>query len=246
MHLKSVSIRSEKFPRRDVYPFNITTLQETDSIFFEKPITCFVGENGTGKSTFLEALAVVCGIHIWKDMERSRPEHNPYEETFHRYLSVDWSDGRVPGSFFGSDIFRQFAEMLDAWASADKGQLSYFGGRSLTVQSHGQSLMSFFKSRYHIKGLYLLDEPETALSPKSQIELLNLLRQTTANGHAQYIIATHSPILLACPDASLYSFDETPLRQIQYEETEHYRIYKAFMEDRIGYLERTVKPLGKK
>jgi predicted ATPase len=246
MHLKSVSIHANEFPRRDVYPFNIAPLQKTESVVFENPVTCFVGENGTGKSTLLEAMAITCGIHIWKNSEWSRPAHNPYEETFHRYLSVDWSEDRVPGSFFGSDIFRQFAEMLDGWASADQGQLSYFGGRSLTVQSHGQSLMSFFRNRYRLRGLYLLDEPETALSPKSQIELLHLLRQTAANGHVQYIIATHSPILLACPDASIYSFDETPLKRIQYEETEHYRIYKAFMEDRSGYLARTVETREKK
>ncbi|MGZ3524596.1 MAG: AAA family ATPase, partial [Thermodesulfobacteriota bacterium] len=97
-------------------------------------------------------------------------------------------------------------------------------------QSHGQSIMSFFRSRYKIKGLYLLDEPETALSPKSQIELLKLLQEMSALGHAQFIIATHSPILMACPGSVIYSFDASPVKTIHYEETEHYKIYKDFME----------------
>jgi len=96
--------------------------------------------------------------------------------------------------------------------------------------------MSFFRSRYQIKGLYLLDEPETALSPRSQLALLELLTETGAREHAQFIIATHSPILLACPRALIYSFDCSPVRQILYEETEHYKIYHAFLENRTNYL----------
>jgi predicted ATPase len=149
---------------------------------------------------------------------------------------VEWQNGRVPGSFFGSQIFRHFAELLDEWAAADKGQLSYFGGKSLTTQSHGQSLMSFFRSRYQIKGLYLLDEPETALSPRSQIELLDIIKNMSIAGHAQFIIATHSPLLLACPTAQIYTFDDDHVRQIQYEETDHYRLYKDFMDNRYKYL----------
>jgi predicted ATPase len=96
--------------------------------------------------------------------------------------------------------------------------------------------MSFFRSRYQIKGLYLLDEPETALSPKSQIELLALLDKMSINGHAQFIIATHSPILLACPGAKIYSFDYSAVQPIRYEEAAHYRLYKKFMEDRNAFL----------
>jgi predicted ATPase len=96
--------------------------------------------------------------------------------------------------------------------------------------------MSFFKTRYKIKGLYLMDEPETALSPKSQLELLKLLQEMSALGHAQFIIATHSPILLACPGSIIYSFDYTPVKPIRYEDTEHYEVYKSFMENPGKYL----------
>ncbi len=238
MHLKKVSIHSHQYPAVDRYPFNLPLFHETKQITFNSPVTLFVGENGTGKSTLLEALAVACGIHIWRDTQRSRPDYNPYEDKFYQYISVDWSDGRVPGSFFGSKVFQYFAELLDEWAAADRGQLDYFGGKSLTTQSHGQSLMSFFRSRYKIKGLYLLDEPETALSPHSQLDLLNILEDMSADGHAQFVIATHSPILLACPGATILTFDKSPIQRIQYERTRHYRLYKDFMMDRSKYLKR--------
>jgi predicted ATPase len=242
MHLKNMTLHPERYPANDSYPFYLPILQNTKHLILEKPVTLFVGENGTGKSTLLEAIALACGIHIWRNSERSRPEYNPHEGQLHRHISVEWENGRVPGSFFSSKIFQYFAEVLDEWAAADRGQLNYFGGKSLTTQSHGQSLMSFFRSRYQIKGLYLLDEPETALSPKSQIELLALLDQMGIDGHAQFIIATHSPILLACPGATIYSFDHSAVSPVNYEQTDHYRLYKSFLEDRNKYLPR----IGKK
>jgi predicted ATPase len=236
MHLKNVTLHPEKYPTQDSYPFCLPILQNTRQIILEKQVTLFAGENGTGKSTLLEAIAIACGVHIWKNTERSRPGYNPYEDKLHQHISVEWENGRVPGSFFSSKIFQYFAEVLDEWAAADQGQLNYFGGKSLTTQSHGQSLMSFFRSRYQIKGIYLLDEPETALSPKSQIELLALIRNMIDDGHAQFIIATHSPILLACPCATIYSFDKYPVSPVNYEETDHYLLYKSFLENPEKYL----------
>ena len=93
-------------------------------------------------------------------------------------------------------------------------------------------MLSYFRSRYKIKGIYFLDEPETALSPGSQLELLEILSENSQAGHAQFIIATHSPILLACENAEIYSFDHSPIRVIEYRETGHYRIYKRFLLDR--------------
>jgi predicted ATPase len=233
MHLKSVTLHPLKYPTKDHYPFNLPVFQETERIAFDTTVTLFVGENGSGKSTLLQALSNACGIHIWQETERSRFNHNPYEDKFSHYLTVEWTDGKVLGSFFGSENFRHFRQILDEWAAADPGQLKYFGGRSLLTQSHGESLMSFFRSRYQIKGLYLLDEPETALSPRSQLELLKLLTRANDTDSAQFVIATHSPILLACPQAVIFNFDHCPIRPVKYKDTEHYQIYKIFLEDKV-------------
>ena len=237
MHLKHVKIHPEKFPVRDCYPFNISVFQVYQDILFKSPVTFFAGENGTGKSTLLEAVTRLCNIHIWCDTEGSQYKYNPYQRKFHQYISVEWVDKPVSGSFFGSSIFQYFSQILDEWASMDPGQLKYFGGKSLLTQSHGQSIMAYFKSRYKKRGLYLLDEPETALSPKTQIELLEILIETGRQNQAQFIISTHSPILLACPGAIIYSFDDGKIKQIEYEETMHYQFYKSFLENRDGYLQ---------
>jgi predicted ATPase len=229
IHLKSICLTPDKYPCNDQFPFNLPVFQQTKELMFETPVSLFVGENGSGKSTLLEALANICGIHIWQNTDRSRMNHNPYEYDLPKYLKPHWSNGKVPGSYFGSEIFTHFTEILDAWATSDPGQLDYFGGRSLTTLSHGQSLMAFFRSRYKLKGLFLLDEPETALSPRTQLELLDLIIETSAKGNAQFIIATHSPILLSLTGARIFSFDSIPVQCIDYKETDHYKIYREFM-----------------
>jgi predicted ATPase len=236
LHLKGLTFLPDQYPTQHHYPFNIDLLRQTRTIPFSSPVTFFIGENGSGKSTLLEALARRCQIHIWSGMERTRPVFNPFEDKLFLYLEADWMDGPVPGSFFSSQIFRNFAQLLDEWEACNPGQIDYFGGKSLVTQSHGQSLMSFFKARYKIRGLYLLDEPETALSPKTQMELLKLLQEMSGLGHAQFIIATHSPILLACPEAVIFSFDRSPVRAVDYKDTEPYLLFKSFMEDPERYV----------
>ena len=236
MHLNNVSFLSDDYPTLKNYPFSLDLFNNTQKIAFQSPITFFIGENGSGKSTLLEAIANRCGFHIWRGIQRTRYDVNPYEEELYRFIRMEWSNGMVPGSFFAADIFRNFAKNLDEWSAMDPGMLKYFGGKSLMSQSHGQSLMSLFKARYKIKGLYLLDEPETALSPKSQIELLGVLKDMSRKGHAQFIVATHSPILLACPEADILNFNRLPLASIEYEDTEYFRIYRDFMNNRNKYL----------
>ena len=236
LHLLQIIIHRDRFPTEAFYPFNLEVLQQTESIQFRSPITFFVGENGSGKSTLLRAAAQRCGIHIWQD-EGSKPyQYNPYVSKLMGCVTVEWSAGPVPGSFFGSEIFHDFTRILDEWAASDPGQLKYFGGESLVTKSHGEGLMAFFRSRYKIRGLHCLDEPETALSPRRQLELLQILIQMSKAGHTQFLIATHSPILLACPDADILSFDYTPLQEVEYEHTDHYQIYREFMADRDRFL----------
>ncbi|MBN1495822.1 MAG: AAA family ATPase [Spirochaetes bacterium] len=236
MHLKKITLRPADYPVDDQYPFNLSIFRATDTVEFSVPVSFFIGENGSGKSTLLRAIAMKCGIHIWEGMERTRAHYNPHERAMYRYIDAAWAEGPVPGSFFASEIFRNFAVNLDEWASMSPATLDYFGGKSLLEQSHGQCHMSFFKSRFSRKGLYLLDEPENALSPARQIDLVRLLRDLASDGHAQFIIATHSPILLALPGADIFSFDRAPIGRVRYEETDHYRIYQDFMADPVGYI----------
>jgi len=237
MHLNKINIYPDKFPTRKYYPFNLNVFHETKNIELSSPVTFFVGENGTGKSTLLRATCKKSGVHIWGEYEdRRRFENNPYEGMLYRAIDIEWSDGRVPGSFFASETFQNFSQILDEWASETPDVLQYFGGKSLITQSHGESLMSFFKKRYQIEGIYFLDEPETALSPKSQLEMLKILTNMGEAGHAQFIIATHSPILMACPNAKIYNFDNIPVKHIEYENTEHYKIYKSFLKNKEEYL----------
>ena len=237
MHLNGVLLDPATYPTTDAYPFDLPILREHTELRFEQPVTLFVGENGSGKSTVLSAIAKRCRVHEWRLEQRARVTRNPWEERLGEFIRIQWEDGRVPGSYFGSDTFNDFAVLLDEWAHDDPGQLKYFGGESLLTQSHGQSLMSYFHARYPLKGIYLLDEPETALSPRSQLELLKLLVELGKKGVSQFIIATHSPILLACPGATIYSFDGPRIAPIEYEQTGHYQLYRDFMADPAKYIE---------
>ncbi len=236
MFLNQVILHPEKYPVQTCYPFNLGLFQKTKNITFKTPVTFFVGENGSGKTTLLKAICRRCYIHIWEDTERTRFQYNHYEDKLHQYIDVNWVNGTVHGSFFSSQIFHDFARFLDEWAQADPGQLQYFGGSSLLAQSHGQSMLSYFEALYKIKGIYFMDEPETALSPRSQIKLLKVITEMSRDGHAQFIIASHSPILLACPGATIYSFDHIPVKVVNYEDTEYFRIYKDFLNCRESYL----------
>ncbi|MGE5418462.1 MAG: AAA family ATPase [Acidobacteriota bacterium] len=236
MHLRSVSIKSHDFPTNGCYPFDLDIFHATERVEFRNPVTFFVGENGTGKSTLLKAIASKCDIHIWKE-NYSRPyQTNLYADDLYRYIELEWQQEQVPGCFFAADNFRNFAEILDDWARTDPGILKYFGGESLITKSHGQCHMAFFRSRYSIEGLYLLDEPENALSPRKQVEFLQVIKENSLAGHAQFVIATHSPILLAYPGADIYSFDHVPVQSVKYEETDYYKVYKDFLNDRAKYL----------
>ena len=232
MHIDKLMFHPEKYPTDQYYPFDLPIFRETRELLLETPVTYFVGENGTGKSTLLEAIAQRCNIHIWRGFQRKSFDFNPYRYQLADHISVNWTAGLVPGSFFGASIFQNFVKNLDEWATTDPGQLDDFGGKSLASQSHGQSIMAFFRNRYRIEGLYFLDEPETALSPKTQLELLELLENMGRAGHAQFIVATHSPIVMACSGARVYDFDRSPIRPVEYEDTEHFRVFKTFMDAR--------------
>lgn len=237
MHLLKVQIKSQEYPTTHCYPFDIPVLRETPGLTFKRPVAFFVGENGTGKSTLLEAITKKCGIYIWDKPKRHIVHDNPYETRLVDYISITWANGGVPGSLFRAETFRDLADFLDDVALCDPGRLKYHGGHLLNTLSHGESLLTYFSGRYRLRGLYILDEPEAALSPLSQVKFVKLLQRLESEGQAQFIIATHSPILLAYPGAQIFSFDADRVEEVDYEDTAHYRVYKQFLTDRCAFLE---------
>lgn len=237
MHLRRIRIQSDRFPTRRFYPFNISVMEEAQELILSKPVVFFIGENGTGKSTLLDAIARRCGIQIWDKPRRHLAHNNPFETKLRDYVSIAWSNGGVPGSLFRAETFREFADFLDDVALCDPGRLKYHGGHLLNTLSHGQGILSYFSGRFCLKGIYFLDEPESALSPASQIKFLNLLQRLEPQGQAQFIITTHSPILLAYPNAQIFSFDSSQIEEVAYEDTAHYKIYERFFTDRAAFFE---------
>ena len=248
--LRQVEIKGDEFPDREAHPFDIPTLQRRQVLRFNQCVSFFVGENGSGKSTLIEAIARRCGIHIWTESKRRvappaarRPAARPGPHS-HRspagllsdHLDVILARGPVRGGVFTAESFRQWAEFLDDVAEIDPGQAKYHGGANLTLRSHGEGLMAYFRGRYQIPGLYFLDEPEAALSPASQLDLLRLLAELGQRGHAQFILATHSPILMALPGAQVFSFGDAGIEETCYEETEHFRLYRDFTADPGAFL----------
>jgi predicted ATPase len=237
MHIQTIEFNPDSYPCTDFYPFNLQVFKESQKINLNQPVTFFIGENGTGKSTLLRALALKSNIHIWEHSERTQLKHNPYTNELYKYIDVTCCDGELTGSFFGSEIFRHFAEQLDEWAKMDPALLNYFGGQSLTSKSHGQGNMTFFENRFKRDGIYFLDEPESALSPKSQIGLMRIIKKSIQQANTQFIIVTHSPLLLALSDSSILSFDDFVIRELSYTDTEYYRVYKDFLNNPADYLD---------
>jgi predicted ATPase len=229
MHIAAITLHPERFPDPTVYPFNLPVFRDTGRIELRTNVTFFAGENGSGKSTLLRAITRKIGIHIWSEDCWSRAHYNQHEESLFQYLDIAWTAGPKPGAFFSAETYEHMTRMIDVWAATDPGLLDYFGGKSLLEQSHGESFMSFFTSRYTIEGVYFLDEPETALSPGRQLAFLEFLQKMESDGHAQFFIATHSPILLSCTNATILSFDRSAIKKIPYEETEHYQVYRDFV-----------------
>jgi predicted ATPase len=227
IYLKSATIHSDRFPNRRLFPFNVPALGEPQELVFRSPVVFFSGENGSGKSTLLDAIARHCGIGIWDKPRRHESHHNPFETDLHRYLAVEWADGPVAGSLFRAETFRDLADFLDDVALSDPGRLQYHGGRILNTLSHGQGFLAYFEGRFEGTGVFFLDEPEAALSPASQLRLVRALERLEPQGRAQFLIATHSPILLSYPGAQIFCFDTPRIVQVRYEDTRPYQIYRT-------------------
>ncbi|MFC0211526.1 AAA family ATPase [Paenibacillus chartarius] len=208
------------------YPFNIPAIRSLTSLQFKTNVTFFVGENGSGKSTVLEAIAYQCGFNTAGGGRNNTYEVDASHSGLGDYVRLSWMPKVTNGFFLRAETFYHFASHLDTMPES----LPYYGGRSLHQQSHGEAFLSLFKHRFGKRAIYLLDEPEAALSPARQLALLRVIKDLERE--AQFIIATHSPILLGYPDAQILNFDDQPVEEIRYEDTLHYIVTRRFLENR--------------
>lgn len=231
MYLKSVTINGD-FPVRTKFPFNVPAFLKSDGLMFNKPVVFFVGENGSGKSALLDAIARKSGFLPWGGSKVHRVHDNPYETQLANYLTLKFDPRHRYGFHFRAEAFFNFAASLDDMISDDPGRRDYFGGSSLNTLSHGESFLAFFRGySFQLDGLYLLDEPEAALSPRNQLRFVQMIQKAVNSSKRQYIIATHSPIILGCPDSQIFAFDDPPIREIPYTNTGSYLFYKEFLDN---------------
>ncbi|WP_394839830.1 AAA family ATPase [Pendulispora rubella] len=242
------------------FPFVVPAIRTLDTLDLRAPVTFFVGENGSGKSTLLEAMACVTELPSLGSDDAGADETLAPQRELAGDLRLAWSRRSRRGFFLRAEDFFGYLRRQarnDARVLREKLELEGLftddGGDASTTRhvderfaarhvgrydarSHGESFIELFTERVQSGGLYLLDEPEAPLSPKRQLEFLRIVRRAT-KADAQFIIATHSPILLACPGARIFSFDETPIRAVAYDALEHVRVTRDFLSDPAKHLE---------
>lgn len=223
------------------FPFSLPIIKHFQEIQFTSQVTFFVGENGTGKSTILEAIAHDAGFGAEggsRNISFKTSSDDVYSgvQKLADHLTLSWRQKPKDGYFFRAESFYNVANYLDTMTRESAYAYGPYGGKSLHSQSHGESFFSFFKNRINEGGFFILDEPEAALSPQRQLSLLVIMNQLCQNPNTQFLIATHSPILLAYPGATIYSCDDNDLKKISYEQTDHYQITKQFLNNPGLYL----------
>lgn len=262
IHLRSVQKREMR--ETDDFPFNVPIIQALQEINFQAPVTFFVGENGSGKSTLMEAIACAIGsVTVGSESVKTDPTL-AHMRKLADHLRLTWSKRTHKGFFLRAEDFFGYAKQIAKtrheleqelnnvdreYAGRSKyakdlakmphrneiGALQRRYGDGLDVRSHGESFLGLFQSRFVPGGLYLLDEPEAPLSPLRQLSFLSMLKQMTAED-AQFIIATHSPIILAFPEAQIMSFNDGTINNIPYDELEHVTLTRAFLNDPQSYM----------
>jgi predicted ATPase len=221
--LSHVSLKPDRI-QPGVHPFTLPWIGEKLDLSLTTPLTFLVGENGTGKSTLLEAIAWACGFGAQGGNRDQSFAEDADGHTLGRALRLGWRQKVSGGFFLRAETFFNFASYLESVGST----FLAYGGKSLHRQSHGEAFLALFQHRFE-DGLYLLDEPEAALSPQRQLAFLTILHELTAKKVAQFIIATHSPMLLTFPGAAILSLDGGEIRSVTYQETDHYRVTKDFL-----------------
>lgn len=210
------------------YPFSLPVYNSGVAIKLNRPITFITGENGTGKSTLLEAIALEVGFNVSGGNQNHIYSDDDEKNVLLDFVKLVWRKKTSSGFFFRAESFFKFADYIDDLAK-EEGKYVYnsYGGKSLQKQSHGESFLALFKNRFS-KGLFILDEPEAALSPERQLSLIAILSELSKNNNCQFIIATHSPILIACPNSELYEIEDNKFILKNYKESKQYNLYKDF------------------
>jgi predicted ATPase len=221
-YLRRISSLPER-TQEGIFPFNIPAFKKGVDLPLTQKVTFFVGENGSGKSTLLEAVAEICGFNPEGGSRDHHREAFAERSALAQALRLSWMPKMTDGFFMRAESFFNFATYLDGVSD-----FTAYGGKSLHAQSHGESFLALFDNRFE-QGLYILDEPEAALSPQRQLSFLKIIHDLATPGHAQFIIASHSPILLAYPGATLYEFCDTGIAEVAYRDTEHFLVTKNFL-----------------
>ena len=230
-YLLDLLLRRDRVPSFAEFPFSLPAVRHLAALPFHPRCTFLVGENGSGKSTLLEAIAVGCALNPEGGSRNFKFATRESHSKLDRYIVLRKSPLLPLDAYFlRAESFYNVAteiERLDEEGGGDKIGPAY-GGRKLHEQSHGEAFFALFENRFHGAGLYLLDEPEAALSPTRQMSFLALLHRFCRGG-AQFVIATHSPIVLAYPDAWIYALGDAAPRRVEYEDTEHFKVARAFL-----------------
>lgn len=227
VYLASVELKRENI-FFDRYPFSLPAIKQLTKLDFHPKVTFLIGENGSGKSTLLEAVAAICGFNPEGGSRNFLFSTCDTHSELYKYIRPV-RGVRLPtdGYFLRAESFYNVATNID---TLDPSIIDSYGGVSLHEQSHGEAFFSLFVNRLRGHGLYLLDEPEAALSPTRQLAFLSRMSDLVCN-HSQFIIATHSPIIMAYPDAVIYEFSDKGIRPVEYEQTEQFSVYKSFFSD---------------
>jgi predicted ATPase len=232
-YLRRVWLEPSWIEDREAYPFCLPFLHDDFELSFDRPITIIVGENGAGKSTLLEGIAVLAGYDEAGGGKGYRPvDHSDAVEAMGGRLSgalrASWLPKITNGWFFRAESFFSVARYLDRAGSPYADFLSH---------SHGEGFMRFFQERCQRQGIFIFDEPESALSPARQMEFLKLLRRMEQSTMCQVVMATHSPMLMAYPGARLLRLSKYQLEPVSVEQTDHYKVMREFYQDPAGFVE---------
>jgi predicted ATPase len=240
-YLKRIWLEPSRITDRESYPFCLPLLRDDFELSFDRAITIIVGENGTGKSTLLEGIAVLAGYDEAGGGKGYMPvDHSNAVEVMGGRLSTalraSWLPKITNGWFFRAESFFSIARYLDE-AARDVGELP----PDFLSHSHGEGFLRFFEERCQRQGIFVFDEPESALSPSRQIEFLKLMRRMDDIGHCQIIMATHSPMLMAYPNARLLRLTKYGLEPVTVKETDHYKVMREFCDDPAGFVEAAIE-----